>query len=183
VGQLRTRLGIGARHITVSTVGIAPLIRRFADEAGEVRLAVSLHATTDASRSAMMPVNTKHNLQELMAACAYYNERTGRRLTFEWALIEGKNDSEAQAAELGALLRGLKCHVNLIPLNPTDGYDGKAPKAKSRNAERFVDELARAGVPATLRVRRGIDIDAGCGQLANKAKAEAAALAAEAEEL
>lgn len=175
VGQLRSRLGIGARHITISTVGIAPMIRRFADERTEVKLAVSLHVAQDEARSKLMPVNRKHGLAELLDACRYYNAVTNRRVTFEWALIAGENDSVARAAELGALLRGLKCHVNLIPLNPTSGFAGRAPTAGSSAADLFVDELARHGIAATLRVRRGIDIDAGCGQLANKAAAAGAA--------
>jgi len=177
VGQLRERLGIGARHITISTVGIAPMIKRFADEGLEVKLAVSLHVADDDARSKLMPVNRRHNLAELVDACRYYNEKTNRRITFEWALISGENDSVERASELGRFLRGLKCHVNLIPLNPTSGFAGQAPPSRSPAANLFVDELARYGVPATLRVRRGIDIDAGCGQLANKALKEKAAAA------
>ncbi|KAG8458958.1 hypothetical protein KFE25_004292 [Diacronema lutheri] len=176
VGQLRSRLGIGARHITISTVGIAPMIRRFADEDLEVKLAVSLHVADDEARSKLMPVNRKHNLAELLDACRYYNEKTNRRLTFEWALIAGENDSVERATELGRFLRGLKCHVNCIPLNPTAGFGGRAPSVGSSAADAFIDELARHGIPATLRVRRGIDIDAGCGQLANKAAAKAVTL-------
>lgn len=161
--RLNTDLGIGARHITVSTVGLAPAIRRFADESLQFTLAVSLHAATDETRSALMPVNRRYPLDELLAACRYYVERTRRRLTFEWALIAGRNDRPEDADRLGRLLSGLLCHVNLIPLNPTRGYDGQ-PTA-SPDADAFIAALARHGIPATVRVRRGIDIDAGCGQL------------------
>jgi 23S rRNA (adenine2503-C2)-methyltransferase len=161
--RLMGDLGIGARHITVSTVGLVPAIRRFAAEGLQVTLAVSLHAATDTQRDALLPVNRRYKLDELMDACREYAEKAGRRVSFEWALIAGQNDSPEEAARLGALLQGLPCHVNLIPLNPTARYDG-APTALP-DAEAFVSMLARFGVPATVRVRRGIDIDAGCGQL------------------
>lgn len=163
IRRLMADLGIGARHITVSTVGLVPRIRRFADEGLQVKLAISLHATRDDERAASMPINRRYPIAELLAACRDYVDKTGRRITFEWALIAGRNDSEAEAHRLGRLLRGLKCHVNLIPLNPTRGYDG-APTG-SEQADAFVAALASHGVPATVRVRRGIDIDAGCGQL------------------
>jgi 23S rRNA (adenine2503-C2)-methyltransferase len=159
-------LGIGARHITMSTVGLVPMIRRFADEGLQVKLAVSLHAATDAEREALLPVNRRWPLKELISACRYYVEKTGRRITFEWTLIQGENDTPEQAHALGKLLRGLMCHVNLIPLNPTTGYH-KGPSAAGR-IEAFVATLAEYGIPATVRVRRGIDIDAGCGQLKSK---------------
>ena len=159
-------LGIGARHITVSTVGLVPAIRRFAAEGLQVGLAISLHATEDAHRSAMMPVNRRWNIDELLGACRDYQAATKRRVTFEWALISGENDGEAEAERLGRLLRGLRCHVNLIPLNPTGGYAG-GPSDEAAVA-RFVAVLDQHGVPATVRVRRGIDIDAGCGQLKSK---------------
>lgn len=163
IRRLMSDLGIGARHITVSTVGLVPAIERFAAEGLQVTLAVSLHAATDAERSALLPINRRWPLAELMRACRSYAESSGRRVSFEWALIAGQNDGEAQARQLGALLQGLPAHVNLIPLNPTGGYAG-APTSPEA-ARRFVDTLARHGVPATVRVRRGIDIDAGCGQL------------------
>jgi len=167
--RMVTDLGIGARHITISTVGLAPEIRRFADHCAEEKLqlslAISLHEASDASRSRIMPVNRRYDLAELLEACKYYVERLGRRITFEWALIEGQNDSVAQARELSKLLRGVKCHVNLIPLNPTRGFRG----GPSKNADAFRRELEGQGIPATIRVRRGIDIDAGCGQLADAA--------------
>ncbi|MCB9744669.1 MAG: 23S rRNA (adenine(2503)-C(2))-methyltransferase RlmN [Alphaproteobacteria bacterium] len=166
VRRINTDLGIGARHITVSTVGLVPQIRRFAEAGLQATLAVSLHAATDAERSAIMPINKRWPLAELIAACRDYVEATNRRVTFEWALIRGVNDGVAVAERLGALLQGLHCHVNLIPLNPTSGYDGAPSDPEA--VEAFVAALARFGVPATVRVRRGIDIDAGCGQLKSK---------------
>lgn len=166
VRRLMHNLGIGARHITVSTVGLVPMIRRFADEGLQVTLAVSLHAATDEERGALLPVNKRWPLKDLIGACHYYVEKTGRRITFEWALIQGENDTPEQAHALGRLLRGLKCHVNLIPLNPTEGYH-RGPSAAGR-IEAFIATLEEYGVPATVRIRRGIDIDAGCGQLKSK---------------
>ena len=166
VRRIMRDLGIGARHITVSTVGLVPMIRRFADEGLQVKLAVSLHAATDAEREALLPVNRRWPLAELMNACRAYVEKTGRRITFEWTLIHGENDTPEQAHALGRLLRGLKCHVNVIPLNPTGGYHG-GPSAAGR-IDAFVATLADYGIGATVRVRRGIDIDAGCGQLKAK---------------
>ena len=179
--RIMGELGVGARHITISTVGIVPNIKRYADEersGGQPlpELAISLHQSDDASRSAIMPVNRKHDIDELLEACAYYGAKTGRRISFEWALIAGQNDDVPTARRLGerlAAVRGLKCHVNLIPLNPTSGFDG-APTSLPQAAQ-FVDELARFKVPATVRVRRGIDIEAGCGQLAEAASKEVAA--------
>ena len=163
VNLLMRRLGIGARHITISTVGLVPQIRRFADEGLQVQLAVSLHKADDSERSALMPVNRRWPLAELIDACHYYVERTKRRITFEWAAIAGENDSVDEARRLGQLLAGLHCHVNIIPLNPTGGFGGgPAPAA---NLDRFLLTLRQYGVPATVRVRRGIDIEAGCGQL------------------
>lgn len=163
VRQLMARLGIGARHISVSTVGLAPQIRRFADEGLQVNLAVSLHQTDDCRRSALMPVNNRWAIDELMDACRYYVEQTNRRITFEWASIASENDTAAEANRLGRLLCGLLCHVNIIPLNPTGRYGG-AP-AQAASIESFSRVLQGYGVSSTVRVRRGIDIDAGCGQL------------------
>ncbi len=156
-------LGIGARHITVSTVGLAPQIRRFADEGLQVKLAISLHAATDKARSALLPVNRRWPIAEVLDACRYYIDKTGRRVSFEWALIRGQTDTPQQAQALGHLLKGMLCHVNAIPLNPTGAYHGGPSSVEA--AEQFVAILADYGVPATVRVRRGIDIDAGCGQL------------------
>ena len=166
-------LGVGARHVTISTVGVAPVVRQFADDCVannlQLGLAISLHAASDVARGAIMPVNRRHDLAELMDACHYYTTVTGRRISFEWALIAGENDGEEQARELGELLRPLKgrAHVNLIPLNPTRGFPGQPTGVAA--ARTFVDMLAHFGVPGTVRVRRGIDIDAGCGQLADEA--------------
>jgi 23S rRNA (adenine2503-C2)-methyltransferase len=159
--RIQADLGIGARHITVSTVGIVPGIDRLAEEGLQVTLAVSLHAATDAERDALLPVNRRWPLADLIAACRRYAVRTGRRISFEWALIAGRTDGAAQATALADLLGDLPAHVNCIPLNPTRGYDG----GPSTVAEPFLDVLRRRGVPATVRVRRGIDIEAGCGQL------------------
>ncbi len=166
IRRLMEDFGIGARHITVSTVGLVPQIRKFADEGLQVKLAISLHAATDEERSALLPVNKRWKLVDLMDACRYYIEQTGRRVTFEWALIAGETDTREQAHALGKLLEGINCHVNAIPLNPTDGYDGGPSNHDS--AETFQNILAKYGVSMTVRVRRGIDIDAGCGQLKSK---------------
>ncbi|CAN0002429.1 unnamed protein product [Ectocarpus sp. 13 AM-2016] len=169
VRRINTELGIGARHITISTVGLVPRILRLSQENIQVKLAVSLHAANDRERGALLPVNRRFPLSELMDACREYVDVSGRRMTFEWALIQGENDSAEVASELGRLLRPLKgmCHVNIIPLNPTDGYKGGPSMADAVN--QFVEVLAKNGVPATPRqARAGIDIDAGCGQLTAK---------------
>lgn len=166
VHRIREDLGIGARRITLSTVGMVPQIRRLAKEGVQLTLAISLHAANDEDRSALLPVNRRWPLSELMDACREYVQATGRRVSFEWALIEGRTDTLEHATELGQLLKGMRCHVNLIPLNPTGGYDGQPTSVGTANA--FVARLEEYGVPATLRVRRGIDIDAGCGQLKSK---------------
>ena len=163
IHMVKDRLGIGARKITVSTVGLVPKIKQFAKEGLQVKLAISLHATSDEERSLIMPINRKYSIAELIEACHEFVNATRRRITFEWALIQGENDSEDIARKLAQLLKGLLCHVNVIPLNPTKGYDG-APSDPER-VNRFVATLEAQGVPATIRVRRGIDIDAGCGQL------------------
>jgi 23S rRNA (adenine2503-C2)-methyltransferase len=154
----------GARRFTISTVGLVPSIRRFADETRQVNLAVSLHAADDETRGEMMPVNKRYPIAEVIEACRYYVTKTGRRITFEWALIHGVNDTPETARRLASLLKGLNCHVNAIPLNPTTGYHGKA--TDRQRAEIFKETLEQAGVPCTIRMRRGIDIAAGCGQLA-----------------
>lgn len=156
-------LNIGQRHITLSTVGLVPAIRRFAEEGLQVKLAVSLHAANDKDRSALLPVNKRWPLAELMDALRDYIEKTGRRVTFEWALIAHETDTVEQAHELGNLLKGMLCHVNVIPLNPTEGYAGQ-PSDPAR-VEAFMKTLAKYNVSSSIRVRRGIDIEAGCGQL------------------
>jgi 23S rRNA (adenine2503-C2)-methyltransferase len=154
----------GARRITISTVGLVPMIRRFADEKRQVNLAISLHAADDALRLSMLPINRKYPIDAVLDACRYYVEKTGRRVTFEWALINGVNDTPEQARLLARRLHGLLCHVNAIPLNPTKGFSGQATTRE--RSDRFKAELEAAGIPCTVRLRRGIDIQAGCGQLA-----------------
>ncbi|MBE2224744.1 MAG: 23S rRNA (adenine(2503)-C(2))-methyltransferase RlmN [Anaerolineae bacterium] len=157
-------LALAPRHITLSTVGVVPGILRLADEETRpVRLAVSLHGATDAERQALVPPARRWPLAELMAACRTYIAKRGRRIFFEWTLIEGKNDTSEQAHALGALLQGMDAHVNLIPLNPTLGYNGLPTRTDSVQA--FQAILATYNLPSTMRQRRGIDIAAGCGQL------------------
>ena len=158
--------GLGARKITISTVGLVPAMRRYADEQRQTPLAVSLHAATDEERDKLIPVNKRWPIAEVLDACRYVVEQTGRRITFEWALINGQNDTIDQAQALGKLIQGMLCHVNLIPLNPTEGYGG-APSDPYR-VEKFQEVLEGYGVSSTVRVRRGIDIQAGCGQLRDR---------------
>ncbi|MFT3783503.1 MAG: 23S rRNA (adenine(2503)-C(2))-methyltransferase RlmN [Nibricoccus sp.] len=157
-------LALGAKKITLSTVGIVPAIIRMADEARPVHLAVSLHAASQAEREALVPLAKKWPLEELMEACRYFVQKLDRRIFFEWALIEGKNDTPEQAHAVGRLLKGLQAQINLIPLNPTDGYDGRPGHLET--AKRFQTILAEYDLPSTVRQRRGLDIAAGCGQLA-----------------
>jgi len=164
VELIHSNLGISARHITVSTVGVVPGIRRLAAEALPVNLAVSLHAARDELRSRIVPLNRRYPLSVLMGACAEYLTAKNRRLSFEWALIAGVNDTAQDAAELAELALPLRAHVNLIPLNPTPGYAGRGTPAAG--AAWFGAELAARGVKATVRANRGTDIDAACGQLA-----------------
>jgi 23S rRNA (adenine2503-C2)-methyltransferase len=154
----------GARRFTISTVGLVPQIRRFADEKRQVNLAISLHAAEDEERLAIMPVNKRYKIDDVLEACRYYVAETGRRVTFEWALINGINDTPEVARKLASRLKGLLCHVNAIPLNPTVGYEGRA--TDRTRAAAFKETLEQAGIPCTIRMRRGIDIQAGCGQLA-----------------
>lgn len=158
---------MGARRFTISTVGLIPAIRRFTAEKRQVGLAISLHAAEDELRGSMLPVNKRFPIKELIDACRDYVTTTGRRITFEWALIQNVNDSPEEAANLARLLKGINCHVNVIPLNPTHGYSG-ARSTRDRVAA-FRDVLEAQGISCTVRVRRGIDIQAGCGQLAEHA--------------
>jgi len=157
-------LALGAKKITLSTVGVVPGIIRLADERQPIYLAVSLHAATQAHRAAIVPVAKKWPLAELMNACRYYAEKMQRRIFFEWTLIAGENDQPADAHAVGRLLRDVPGQVNLIPLNPTSGYEGRPSDQTA--AQRFQAILAEYGLPSTVRQRRGIDIAAGCGQLA-----------------
>lgn len=159
-----TGFGLGARRFTISTVGLVPMIKRFADEKRQVNLAISLHAVDDSERSSLMPVNKKYPIEAIIDACHYYIEKTNRRITFEWALIAGKNDSEKTAQKLATLLKGLLCHVNAIPLNPTSQSIYQA--SDREQTLKFQAILEKNGIPCTVRLRRGIDIQAGCGQLA-----------------
>jgi 23S rRNA (adenine2503-C2)-methyltransferase len=154
----------GARRFTISTVGLVPAIRRFTNERRQVNLAISLHAANDELRSSMLPVNKKYPLAELVTACRDYVSQTGRRITFEWALIYDTNDTTEHAMQLVHLVEGLICHVNVIPLNPTHRYAGKS--ASRERVNEFKNTLESHGISCTVRSRRGIDIQAGCGQLA-----------------
>lgn len=154
---------MGQRRITISTVGIAPGILRFSKEDLQVNLAVSLHAATDPLRDTLMPINRRYDLNTLFSAVQTYIKRTNRRVSFEWVLINGVNDTREQAEALAARVGDMLIHVNLIPLNPTAGFDGQ-PSDPERS-EAFVAVLERRHIPYTLRLRRGLDIDAGCGQL------------------
>lgn len=156
-------LSIAPKHITLSTVGLVPGIKRLADEERPFRLAVSLHGATDVERQALVPPARRWPLAELMAACHYYSQKRNRRIFFEWTLIEGKNDTPEQAHTLGQLLQGMDAHVNLIPLNPTQGYGGLP--TNHTQVKQFQSILTSYGLPSTVRQRRGIDIAAGCGQL------------------
>lgn len=155
--------GVGARKITISTSGLAPQIRRLAEEPEQFRLAVSLHGASDEVRSRLMPVNRRYPLRELMAACAHYLEHKGRMLTFEYILIAGVNDSPADARALVRLARPLGAKVNLIPYNRVEGLPWERPAETV--CLTFLAELERGGLKATLRREKGADIDAACGQL------------------
>lgn len=156
-------MNFSPRRITVSTVGIVPRIREFAEQPLPVNLAISLHAPNDALRSEMMPVNRRWGVQELVDAARYYTERSGRRISFEYVLIQGSNSSMEHAGALGQLLQGMLCHVNVIPLNRVPGSELQPPSPA--DVRQFQLELQRAGVPCTVRLERGADILAACGQL------------------
>ena len=161
--------GLGYRHISLSTCGLVPGIRALMEKKLGVTLSVSLHAPDDAARDAIMPVNRKYPIGELMGACRDYFAATGRRISYEYALIDGVNDSPAQAAALARLLRGQTCHVNLIPVNPVAERDTR--RSTRAAVERFARRLGELGVNATIRRELGSDIAAACGQLRRRAAA------------
>jgi 23S rRNA (adenine2503-C2)-methyltransferase len=177
IDRLNNREGfnLGARRFTISTVGLIPAIRRFTAEHRQINLAVSLHAADDELRSSLLPINRKYPLDELFIACREYVQQTGRRISFEWALIQDVNDTTEQARRLAERLQGLHhgasylCHVNVIPLNPTHRYNDRCAStfraSTHQQAEAFQAELRRHGIPCSIRLRRGVDIQAGCGQL------------------
>jgi 23S rRNA (adenine2503-C2)-methyltransferase len=165
-------IGLGARHITVSTSGLAPMIRKLAEQPLQIRLAISLHGATDEVRQQIMPVNRKYPLTELLSALDYYTERKSQRITFEFILIEGINDSLEQAAALATVTKRLGAKINCIPYNTVEGLPWNRPSLRRQDA--FMDVLHRAGVAATIRREKGHDIEAACGQLRLQAKRETA---------
>ena len=159
-------INIGARHISVSTSGLVPRIYDLANENIQCTLSISLHATTDEKRSSMMPVNNRYNIAELMQACRDYIKITNKRISFEYALAKDNNDNLEDAKELVNLLKGMICHVNLIPINKIE--NGKFTKSSNENIIKFIDYLNEHGIVATIRRELGSDIDAACGQLRRK---------------
>ena len=159
-------LNIGARHISISTSGLVPMIYKFADEELQCTLSISLHATNDEKRSKMMPINNRYNIKELMEACRYYINKTNKRISFEYALAKDNNDNLEDAKELVKLLKGMLCHVNLIPINKIE--NGSFTKSSNENIIKFRDYLNEKGIVATIRRELGSDIDAACGQLRRK---------------
>ena len=156
-------LNIGPGRISISTVGVVPGIRRLAEERRPYNLAVSLHGASEAERAALVPASRRWPLAELIEACRFYADATDRRIFFEWTLVSGVNDSPKTAERLADLLRGIDAHINLIPLNTTNGFDGSPTAGLAVDAFQLV--LQAAGYPCTIRQRRGIDVAAGCGQL------------------
>lgn len=160
-------LGIGWRHMTVSTCGLVPEIRRLADEKLPITLAVSLHAPNDFLRRQIMPISVRYPMEQLMDACKYYIEKTGRRISFEYIMLADTNDHEEHARELASLLSGLNCHVNLIPLNPVAERPYRA--SSPQKIKKFAGILTGFGIPTTVRRNLGRRIDAACGQLRRRA--------------
>ena len=163
-------LNIGVRHISISTSGLVPMIYKFADEELQCTLSISLHATNDEKRSSMMPINNRYNIKELMEACKYYINKTNKRISFEYALAKDNNDNLDDAKELVKLLKGMLCHVNLIPINKIE--NGNYVKSTNENIIKFRDFLNKNGIVATIRRELGSDIDAACGQLRRKSLKE-----------
>lgn len=159
-------LSIGARHISISTSGLVPKIYDFANEDLQCTLSISLHATNNEKRNEMMPINQRYPLEELMKACKEYIAKTNKRISFEYALAKDNNDNLDDAKELVKLLKGMLCHVNLIPINKIE--NGKFTKSTNENIIRFRDYLNDNGIVATIRRELGSDIDAACGQLRRK---------------
>lgn len=159
-------LNIGARHISISTSGLVPKIYKLAEENIQCTLSISLHATTNEQRSKMMPVNNTYHIEELLQACKDYIEKTNRRISFEYALAKENNDNLEDAKRLVKLLKGMLCHVNLIPINKIE--NGKFTKSSNENIIKFRDYLNEHGIVATIRRELGSDIDAACGQLRRK---------------
>lgn len=159
-------INIGARHISVSTSGLVPKIYKLAEENIQCTLSISLHATTNEKRSSMMPVNNRYPIEELLQACRDYIEKTNRRISFEYALAKDNNDNLDDAKELVKLLKGMLCHVNLIPINKIE--NGAYSKSSNENIMKFRDYLNAHGIVATIRRELGSDIDAACGQLRRK---------------
>lgn len=159
-------LNIGARHISLSTCGVVPMIYKLADEKIQATLSISLHATTDKKRQEIMPIAKVYSIAQLLEACKYYIKQTGRRISFEYALINGVNDDTATAMELAKLLRGMIAHVNIIPVNTIK--DGAYKKSEERKIEDFMNILNSCGIVTTVRRELGSDIDAACGQLRQK---------------
>jgi len=172
----RDGLGIGARHVTISTVGLPAKIRRLADLGKQYHLAVSLHAPNDALRTQIVPTNDKTGLNAILAAADYFFERTGRQVTYEYVLLHGINDTVQEAQQLAALLRGRRAHVNLIPFNDVAGLPYRRPTNDAVTA--FVTQLRRAGISVKVRKRKGSEIDAACGQLRRRLASEPEAFAA-----
>ncbi len=161
-------MNFGERRITISTVGIIPRIEQFTSAHRQINLAVSLHAPSNTIRDQIIPANKKYPLDQLLEACRNYTEKTGRRITFEYALIHGLNDNYENAMLLSKRLKGMLCHVNLIPLNSTSKYEGSGSNHDRVNS--FKSVLDRNGIPCSVRLKRGIDIGAGCGQLVSEEK-------------
>lgn len=165
-------LNIGARHITISTVGLPAKIRRLADIDRQYHLAISLHAPSDRLRTRIVPTNDKTGIKEILAAADYFFEKTGRQVTYEYVVLGGLNDGAHEARELATLLQGRKAHVNLIPFNNVEGLPYRRPSDESLAA--FVEELQRCGVSVKVRKRKGAEIDAACGQLRRKVELQIA---------
>jgi 23S rRNA (adenine2503-C2)-methyltransferase len=166
-------MGFGARRMTISTSGVIPGIRKLAEEPMQVNLAVSLHAPNDELRSRLVPINARFPIDDLMSACDEYVAATGRRISFEYALMKGINSDDATAVELAELLRGRLCHVNIIPFNPVDLLPFERPEHD--DIERFADRLREAGIQTSVRYSRGLEIAAACGQLRARHVASASA--------